>query len=52
MPTDMRGDLGANTAASLAVFEQLCSTRALLASILEIQATKRLMALSSNDTTK
>jgi hypothetical protein len=35
---DARGDVGANTAASLAVFEQLVQTRALLAAIAELDA--------------
>ncbi len=39
---DARGDAGADTAAALAVLEQLGSLKAMLASILEIQATAAL----------
>jgi hypothetical protein len=40
--TDLRGDVGANTAAALAVLDQLSGMKIALASILEIQATGRL----------
>lgn len=46
---DLRGDVGANTAAAMAVFDQLGGMKATLASILEIQATRRLA--SSSDVT-
>jgi hypothetical protein len=36
-PIDLRGDIGANTAASLAVLEQLTSLKAMLAATLEIR---------------
>jgi hypothetical protein len=41
-PTDLRGDIGANTAAALAILEQMVSLKAMLALILEIEATGKL----------
>ncbi len=40
---DFRGDVGANTATAMAVLDQLGGLKATLASILEIQATRRLV---------
>ena len=40
--TDLRGDAAANTAVSLAVLEQLVALKAMLASLLEIEASGRL----------
>lgn len=40
--TDLRADLAADTAASMAVLEQLTSLKAMLASLLEIEATRKL----------
>ncbi len=48
---DLRGDVGANTAVTMAVLDQLGSLKASLASILEIQATQHL-ASSSNISSK
>jgi len=39
---DLRGDVGANTAVAMAVLDQLGGMRATLASLLEIQTTRRL----------
>lgn len=39
---NLRGDVGANTAATMAVLEQLASLKAMLGLMLEIQATRRL----------
>lgn len=39
---DLRGDVGANTAANLAVLEQLASAKAILAVLLEIEASRKL----------
>jgi hypothetical protein len=43
--TDLRGDVGANTASSLAIIDQLGSLKTMLASSLEILATRRLVSL-------
>lgn len=41
---DLRGDVGANTAAAMAVFDQMGGLKAILAAILEIQSIRRLAA--------
>lgn len=49
---DLRGDVGANTAAAMAVLDQLVGIKAALASILEVQATQRLALLPVSLSTK
>lgn len=49
---DLRGDVGANTAAGMAVLDQLGGLRAALAAILEIQTAGRLSLSPSSSSTK